>query len=275
MSEAGACPGSASDDVDGMLPSGLDRPGQERADGRGSLARSSCHRTAATDDSARAVSIGTERPGLLRRRRLGRLQHRGRASGPGRAASSAALRCRRTACRAAHEMQLPVVCAVRGWAAGLGCQLALAADFTVAAETARFWEPFLDRGFSPDSGATWLLPRLVGVARAKEHPAARQRGHRSRGGRVGDDPPRRARRRARRAPSRARRTTSPRVPRSPWGSPSAASTGALDLAGSARRWSRRPPPWSSRHAPRTSARAWRRSATSGARLPGPVRSLFE
>jgi len=66
------------------------------------------------------------------------------------------------------EVQLPVVCAVRGWAAGLGCQIALAADFTVAAESSRFWEPFLRRGFSPDSGATWLLPRLVGVARAKE-----------------------------------------------------------------------------------------------------------
>jgi len=66
------------------------------------------------------------------------------------------------------EIQLPVVCAVRGWAAGLGCQIALAADFTVAAESSRFWEPFLRRGFSPDSGATWLLPRLIGVARAKE-----------------------------------------------------------------------------------------------------------
>jgi 2-(1,2-epoxy-1,2-dihydrophenyl)acetyl-CoA isomerase len=66
------------------------------------------------------------------------------------------------------EIQLPVVCSVRGWAAGLGCQLALAADFTVAAESSRFWEPFTGRGFTPDSGATWLLPRLVGVARAKE-----------------------------------------------------------------------------------------------------------
>ena len=65
-------------------------------------------------------------------------------------------------------IQLPVVCAVRGWAAGIGCQLALAADFTVAAETATFWEPFVTRGFTPDSGATWLLPRLVGIARAKE-----------------------------------------------------------------------------------------------------------
>jgi len=65
-------------------------------------------------------------------------------------------------------LQLPVVCAVRGWAAGLGFQLALAADFTVAADTATFWEPFLERGFSADSGSTWLLPRLIGVARAKE-----------------------------------------------------------------------------------------------------------
>ena len=66
------------------------------------------------------------------------------------------------------EVQLPIVCAVRGWAAGLGCQIALAADFTVAADDSRFWEPFLDRGFTPDSGATWLLPRLVGLARARE-----------------------------------------------------------------------------------------------------------
>jgi len=65
-------------------------------------------------------------------------------------------------------IQLPVICTVRGWAAGLGCQLALAADFTIASDTARFWEPFCARGFTPDSGATWLLPRMVGVARAKE-----------------------------------------------------------------------------------------------------------
>ena len=67
-----------------------------------------------------------------------------------------------------HTLHLPVVCTVRGWAAGLGCNLALAADFTVAAADAMFWEPFIDRGFSPDSGSTWLLPRLVGMARARE-----------------------------------------------------------------------------------------------------------
>src|ERR1700739_1680416 len=65
------------------------------------------------------------------------------------------------------SLQLPVVCSVRGWAVGFGCNLALAADFTVAATDAVFWEPFVDRGFSPDSGSTWLLPRLVGLARAR------------------------------------------------------------------------------------------------------------
>ena len=66
------------------------------------------------------------------------------------------------------EIQLPVVCAVRGWAAGLGCQMALASDFAVATDDSRFWLPFTKRGFTPDSGATWMLPRLVGIARAKE-----------------------------------------------------------------------------------------------------------
>ncbi|WP_083653911.1 enoyl-CoA hydratase/isomerase family protein [Mycobacterium sp. GA-1841] len=64
-------------------------------------------------------------------------------------------------------IQLPVVCTVRGWAVGLGCNLALAADFTIADAGATFWEPFMSRGFTPDSGASWLLPRLAGVARAK------------------------------------------------------------------------------------------------------------
>jgi 2-(1,2-epoxy-1,2-dihydrophenyl)acetyl-CoA isomerase len=65
-------------------------------------------------------------------------------------------------------VQVPVVCTVRGWAAGIGLQIAVAADFTVASDDARFWEPFSSRGFTPDSGATWLLPRAVGMARARE-----------------------------------------------------------------------------------------------------------
>ena len=67
-----------------------------------------------------------------------------------------------------RTIEVPVVCAVRGWAAGLGCHIALASDFTVASTTARFWEPFGRRGFTPDSGGTWMIPRLVGLARARE-----------------------------------------------------------------------------------------------------------
>jgi 2-(1,2-epoxy-1,2-dihydrophenyl)acetyl-CoA isomerase len=65
-------------------------------------------------------------------------------------------------------VQTPVVCAVRGWVAGIGLHLALAADFTVAADDAQLWEPFAERGFTPDSGGTWLLPRRVGEVRARE-----------------------------------------------------------------------------------------------------------
>ena len=113
------------------------------------------------------------------------------------------------------EVQLPVVCAVRGWAAGLGCQIALAADFTVAAESSRFWEPFLRRGFTPDSGATWLLPRLVGVARAKELLLLGRELSGAEAAGWGLDPPGRARRAARRRGRRARRRAGRRADRRP------------------------------------------------------------
>jgi 2-(1,2-epoxy-1,2-dihydrophenyl)acetyl-CoA isomerase len=64
--------------------------------------------------------------------------------------------------------QVPIVCSTRGWVAGIGFHLGVAADFCVTARDARFWEPFTARGFTPDSGGTWLIPRLIGVARAKE-----------------------------------------------------------------------------------------------------------
>ena len=66
------------------------------------------------------------------------------------------------------ETQVPIVAVVRGWAAGLGFHVAMAADFCVAADDARFWEPFMARGFTPDSGAAWLLPRLIGMVRTRQ-----------------------------------------------------------------------------------------------------------
>ncbi len=63
---------------------------------------------------------------------------------------------------------VPVVSAVRGPAAGIGCSLALAADFCVASETAYFLQAFVNIGLVPDGGASWMLPRLIGKARATE-----------------------------------------------------------------------------------------------------------
>jgi 2-(1,2-epoxy-1,2-dihydrophenyl)acetyl-CoA isomerase len=66
------------------------------------------------------------------------------------------------------ETQIPIVAVVRGWAAGLGFHIAMASDFCLAADDARFWEPFMSRGFTPDSGAAWLLPRLIGMVRTRK-----------------------------------------------------------------------------------------------------------
>jgi len=66
------------------------------------------------------------------------------------------------------SVQTPVLCRVQGYAVGIGFQLAMAADFTIASTDATFWEPFTQRGFTPDSGATWLLTRLAGPVRARE-----------------------------------------------------------------------------------------------------------
>jgi 2-(1,2-epoxy-1,2-dihydrophenyl)acetyl-CoA isomerase len=62
----------------------------------------------------------------------------------------------------------PVVAVVQGTAAGLGAHLAYACDLVVAAEEASFLEPFLLRGIIVDAGGAYLLPRLVGMQRAKE-----------------------------------------------------------------------------------------------------------
>jgi 2-(1,2-epoxy-1,2-dihydrophenyl)acetyl-CoA isomerase len=70
--------------------------------------------------------------------------------------------------RALLELEKPVIAAVNGVAAGGGAQLALACDLVVAADTARFIEVFVRRGMALDSGGGYLLPRLVGLARAKE-----------------------------------------------------------------------------------------------------------
>jgi 2-(1,2-epoxy-1,2-dihydrophenyl)acetyl-CoA isomerase len=69
--------------------------------------------------------------------------------------------------RALAEVPVPVVAAVRGWAAGAGMSLALAADLAVAGVSTRLRPAYPAIGLSPDGGLTWTLPRAVGPARAR------------------------------------------------------------------------------------------------------------
>ena len=69
---------------------------------------------------------------------------------------------------ALHRLPKPTIAAVSGIAAGGGCNLALGCDVIFAAESARFAEIFVNRGLALDYGGTWLLPRLVGLQRAKD-----------------------------------------------------------------------------------------------------------
>ncbi len=65
-----------------------------------------------------------------------------------------------------RALNVPIVCAVNGAAAGGGCSYALAGDIVIAARSAYFLQPFANIGLVPDVGSTWMLPRLVGKARA-------------------------------------------------------------------------------------------------------------
>ena len=66
-----------------------------------------------------------------------------------------------------RTLRMPVVCAVNGVAAGAGANIALACDIVLAGRSAKFIQAFIKIGLVPDAGGTWLLPRLVGDARAR------------------------------------------------------------------------------------------------------------
>jgi enoyl-CoA hydratase/carnithine racemase len=67
-----------------------------------------------------------------------------------------------------HNIDTPSVCALNGGAAGYGLDLALGCDIRIAADTAKLNPGFAKRGILPESGGTWLLPRMVGYAKAAE-----------------------------------------------------------------------------------------------------------
>ncbi|MFV2178556.1 enoyl-CoA hydratase/isomerase family protein [Actinomadura sp. LOL_016] len=155
---------------EGVLRLTLDRPGHRNAlDDTSMAALIRALESAATDDALRAVLLdGADGDFCSGFDIVGR---NARTSGDARPRTGSIQRRLPTQANRLIplllELQLPVVCAVRGWAVGIGAQLALAADFTVTARDAVFWYPFLRRGFTPDSGSTWLLPRVVGPVLAR------------------------------------------------------------------------------------------------------------
>ena len=64
------------------------------------------------------------------------------------------------------NLPIPVVSAVQGPAAGIGCSIALAADFVLASKSGYFLQAFVNIGLVPDGGSSWMLPRLTGLAQA-------------------------------------------------------------------------------------------------------------
>lgn len=97
------------------------------------------------------------------------LQARGeRGVGGGQASHAALTRHYNPLMVKLAEFDVPTVAAVNGAAAGVGCSIALACDFVVAGNSGYFLQAFVNIGLVPDGGASWMLPRLIGRARATE-----------------------------------------------------------------------------------------------------------
>jgi 2-(1,2-epoxy-1,2-dihydrophenyl)acetyl-CoA isomerase len=92
----------------------------------------------------------------------------GASSRPGAGGALAGMRTVGQAALGLHNLAKPTIAAVNGVAAGAGCNLALGCDLIIASERARFSEIFSKRGLVVDFGGSWVLPRLVGMHRAKE-----------------------------------------------------------------------------------------------------------
>lgn len=116
------------------------------------------------DDAVRAIVITGEGRGFCSGANLSG----GRTTDSGKGPNQALIKVYNPFVTQLRRSKKPLVAAVNGVAAGVGVSLALACDLAVAAESAYFLLAFRRIGLVPDGGATWLLPRLVGKARAME-----------------------------------------------------------------------------------------------------------
>ncbi|MGH9203234.1 MAG: enoyl-CoA hydratase-related protein, partial [Vicinamibacterales bacterium] len=114
---------------------------------------------AAADDAIRAVLITGEGRGFCAGQDLA-------AKSPGDDLGETVRAQYNPIIRAIRRLEKPVVCAVNGVAAGAGANLAFACDLVIASTEASFIQSFCRIGLIPDSGGTFLVPRLVGLARA-------------------------------------------------------------------------------------------------------------
>ncbi len=118
------------------------------------------------DKAARAIVLTGEGRGFCSGANLS-----GRGGGSGeapRGAGDALITHYNPLVKLIADLPIPFVTAVNGAAAGVGCSLALLGDYIVAGESAYFLQAFRRIGLIPDGGSTWLLPRMIGRARAME-----------------------------------------------------------------------------------------------------------
>ncbi len=118
------------------------------------------------DAAVRAVVLAAEGKGFCAGADLSGAGS-GRPTGPG-AVREAMRQSSQRLIRGLWDLEKPTVAAVNGVAAGLGAHLAFACDLVIAAAEARFIEVFVRRGLALDAGGAFLLPRLIGLQKAKE-----------------------------------------------------------------------------------------------------------
>lgn len=146
----------------GVLRVTLDRPEKLNAiDGELADAALAGFERARTDDSVRAVLLGANGRGFCAGQDLSDPN-----AAPGKNLGLLLERHYNPLIRAMRALPKPIVARVNGVAAGAGANLAFAADIVIAARSASFIESFSRIGLVPDSGGTWMLPRLIGHARA-------------------------------------------------------------------------------------------------------------
>jgi len=149
----------------------LNRPDRLNAISGGMLASfSDAFREADRDRNVRAIILTGAGKGFcsgLDLKEQGERASKDSVNGASVSASSARFDLANSPPVVLHETDKPVICALNGAAAGYGMDLALGCDFVIASENAAFVSP-VRRSLVPESGGTWLLPRLVGWAKAAE-----------------------------------------------------------------------------------------------------------